>query len=155
VRSPVRAHHTQSAALPIRPMQPPKIESPYGVFAFPDPEAWPASVIGWFERVTGCPGLHDLFIFDYGESSAMYLEDALTAAATLPLAPGEWFAEYGYPAVIFSSSKIGQHRRTLENEGYRVSVMTPEDAIEPSEGPDVTCISRARKMGAGRHQRWA
>jgi hypothetical protein len=133
----------------------PNIESPYGIFSFPDPRDWPADAVRWFERVTGSRELRDVFIFDYGDVSAMYMEDSLTAAATLPLVRAEWFTERGFPAFVFSSRKIGQHRRDLEDAGYRVNLMAPADQVESSEGANVICISQARRIAAGRRHKWA
>ena len=101
-----------------------------GSLPYPDPRAWPKGVRDWFCAVRGnCVPL-DIFIFNHGNSAAMYLQDAITAQCILNVEPSEWQIDQGYPAFVFHPAKIDAIRRFLEKVGYSVKVMVP--ACQPA-----------------------
>ena len=121
-----------------------------GVLPNPDPRFRPAEIRAWFRNATGVCGPLDVFIFDSGQVGAMYLQDAVTAAAVLPVDASEWHTERGFPAFIFDAARIDEIRQRLDGSGYTVRVLhsTAEQkrSVKRRRAP-VVDIGSARKKG--------
>ncbi|MGA2266931.1 MAG: hypothetical protein ABSH44_00550 [Bryobacteraceae bacterium] len=76
--------------------------------------------------MTGGAGPLDVFLFDHDRVAALYLQDAVTAAAILDIDPSEWHTERGYPAFVFDAARIGEIQRCLDICGYNVNVLEPK-----------------------------
>ncbi len=112
-----------------------------GMLPIPDPRFWPNEIREWFEGVVGQCGPLDVYVFNHGKIAALYLQDAVTAAALLEVHPSEWHTERGYPAYFFDPARIGEIQHRLGIVGYDVHV------LEPFEGRSQTGkSSRARVL---------
>lgn len=142
-----------------------RFDSPRGIFTFPDPEAWPAESVEQYRRATEPRALRDVFIFNYGDTAAMLMEDAVTALAALPVTRDSWATYQGFPVFLFDSLNVQGFTVLLEASGYRVWILerpaqqNPESAGGAVRGKKtakgkVVSIARARHAFAGR-RRWA
>jgi hypothetical protein len=59
----------------------------------------------------------------------MMLQDAVTAAALLPVGQDNWDVSRGYPMFVFGSENIDVYAQQLVNAGYTVRVLVPEDHV--------------------------
>ena len=133
----------------------PSILSAHGYFEFPAPETWPTDALRAFGKATGERSLIDVFIFEHGFTDAMYMEDAVTALAVLPIPHAEWSTRLGYPVVMFDPSKVDQYSQKLVDAGYRVAVMEKCAQREPEENGKVINIASARATVSQRRHKWA
>src|SRR4051794_20561330 len=108
--------------------------APAGLLPVPDPRTWPAEIRAWYRAAVGACGPCDVFVFDYGRYSAMYLQDAVTAAAVIEIDLSEWHVEQGYPAVICDPERISEVERYLGLVGYKVHVLQPLDCQQHEPG---------------------
>jgi heptaprenylglyceryl phosphate synthase len=129
--------------------------SAHGEFTFPEPQRWPAETLRAFGKATGERSLLDIFIFDHGHAMAMYMEDAVTALAVLPITRDEWFTHAGYPAVVFDPPKLERYREQLQAAGYRVVVLEKASEVETRGNGKVISIASARTVSARRRHKWA
>jgi hypothetical protein len=91
----------------------------------PDPRTWPTEIRTWFRDAAGECGPLDVFIFNHGKIAALYLQDAVTAAAILEVGASEWHTERGYPAYFFDPQRIGEIQHRLGVCGYTVHCLEP------------------------------
>jgi hypothetical protein len=110
------------------------IPSGTGVLPVPDPRTWPDYIRVWYRQATGAANPLQVFIFDHGPMAALYLQDALTAAAILEIDPGEWCVEAGYPVFVFAPARIPEIRRRLSAAGYQISVLVHAERLQEREG---------------------
>jgi len=103
-----------------------------GMLLLTDPRHWPAEIRVWFNNATGAHGPLDVFIFDSGQVGAMYLQDAITAAALLQVDASEWHTERGFPAFVFDRARIGEISHRLGICGYHVHVLEPATTASKS-----------------------
>jgi len=129
--------------------------SAYGYFTFPPPEAWPAEARRTFRQSVGERSLIDVCVFDHGTTNAMYMEDAVTALAVLPITREEWFTRLGYPSVMFDPSKLEQYSQRLADAGYRVVVMEKCTRQRADRNGKVVSIASARVAAPRRRHKWA
>jgi hypothetical protein len=94
-----------------------------GLLPIPDPRTWPAEIRNWFHDATGECGTFDVFIFHYGPSAAMFLQDAVTALGALDVDISEWHTEGGYPVFVFPPERVGEIRHWLGIYGYTVHIL--------------------------------
>jgi len=124
-----------------------------GVLPIPDARFWPAEIREWYRNATGDCGPLDVFIFSSGQVGSCMLQDAITAAAVLPVGASEWHTERGFPAFIFDAGRIDEIRHRLDKCGYTVHVLDPTAKQKrPSErrGAPVVSIDFARGTEKGR-----
>lgn len=105
-----------------------------GALPIPDPRTWPGEIKTWYQGAVGECGPSDIFIFDAGQVAAMYLHDAVTAAAVVEEAASGWHTEDGYPALCFSPGRITEIQDRLEALGYSVHVHEPANQQTPPRG---------------------
>lgn len=129
---------------------------PCNAFWYPDPKVWPADAVERFRGFTEPRTLLDLFIFNAdGDAAALYMEDALSALAVLPVAADQWFTHAGYPSFVFAPWKIKEYTEALEAAGYRVWLMeraAPETRLRMTG--NVIDIGAARGV-SGKRRKWA
>jgi hypothetical protein len=126
-----------------------KTPAQIGVMSVPDPRTWPEEVRAWFRAATGECGPSDVFIFDHGVVGALYLQDAITAAAILDISISEWHTEQGYPVFTFVPQRIGEIERRLGLCGYTVHILQQaENGRQPQKHrrAPVISIASARKQ---------
>lgn len=98
-----------------------------GFLPVPDPRSWPEEILTWFRKATGECGPLDVFIFNHGQVAALYLQDAVTAAAVMEIDISEWRTERGYPVFCFDPERIGEIQHRLGIVGYEVRVLEPAE----------------------------
>ena len=84
----------------------------------PDPRTWPAAEKERFCELTGTSDPLDVFFFNFGQESALFLHDAVTAAALLDVDPDGWHIEQGFPVYRFPSQQIEEYAQRLAAYGY-------------------------------------
>jgi hypothetical protein len=102
-----------------------------GILPIPDARTWPLEIRTWFHNAVGEAGPLDVFIFNHGQVAALYLQDAVTAAAVLDVHIEEWHTERGYPVFVFDPGRIDEVRHHLGLCGYVVRVLEPADGRRP------------------------
>jgi len=132
----------------------PSVESAYGRFHFPDPKAWPLELVENFRRLTEPRTLQDVFVFVYSDVAGLFMEDAITALSVLPVVPGEWSTELGYPSFFFDRSVLNEHVRKFESAGYQVWLMEKPANRDSLQTGKVVNIAAARNTHA-RRLKWA
>jgi hypothetical protein len=127
-------------------------EGTIGVLPIPTARFWPAEIRAWYKNATGDYGPLDVFIFSSGQVGSMYLQDAITAAAIMPVDALEWHTERGFPAFIFDAGRIDEIRHRLDKCGYTVHVLDPTTKQKPRKrrGASVVSIDFARGTQKGR-----
>jgi hypothetical protein len=94
-----------------------------GALPIPDPRTWPDGIRVWFRDAVGECGPLDVFIFNHRRLAALYLQDAITAAALLDVDAAEWHTERGYPVFCFDPARIGEIQHRLGMCGYAVHIV--------------------------------
>ena len=120
-----------------------------GVLPIPDPRAWPAEIRAWFQNATGECGTFDVFVFDYGQFGAMYLQDAVTALGILEVDAAEWRTDSGYPIFVFERGRVAEIQQRLGLCGYSVHVLEPADRQKPATRARVIDIACGRRGTQG------
>ena len=86
----------------------------------------------------------------------MYMEDAISALAVLPVTPEQWSTDLGYPVLSFDPRKIRDYSIDLRAAGFRVSVIERGAARPCKKTAKVVSITTARAARIGRAGRkWA
>lgn len=126
-----------------------------GMLPIPDARFWPAEIREWYRNATGDCGPLDVFIFSSGQVGSMYLQDAITAAAVLPVVGAlEWHTERGFPVFIFEAGRIDEIRHRLDRCGYRVCVLDPTAKQKrPSKRRRAPVVSIALARGTQKGRR--
>jgi hypothetical protein len=109
----------------IRPGWAPDIPAAHSALPAPDPRLWPDYIRTWWREATGACSPLDIFIFDFGANACLYLQDAITAAATMEIDASEWHIDDGYPVFIFEAGKLPAIQRQLGSMGYNVRILVP------------------------------
>jgi hypothetical protein len=131
------------------------LQSAYGRFHWPDPRTWPAEVVNLYRSVTEPRSLTDLFIFNIDEdTSALYLEDAITALTVIAIPQCEWWTDRGYPSIVFYRSKLQQYTQRLQAAGFAIQIVeSPAHPVEKESG--VINIATVRNSMHRKRRRWA
>lgn len=119
------------------------VSSSVGNLPVPNPRTWPKEIREWFRSTIGEAGPLDVFVFDYGQIACLYLQDAITAAAVLPIAPSEWHTEHGYPIFCFESERMPDIQKQLCVVGYEVHVLAPAQRHQPTQQSQAKVINIA------------
>lgn len=131
------------------------LQSAYGRFVWPDPRAWPAEVVRLYRSATEPRSLHDVFIFNLdADTSACYLEDAITALTAISVPPSEWYVDRGYPSFVFCHSKLQNYTRKLQEAGYSVQIVE-NLAYTTEKEAGVINIATARESINRKRRKWA
>ena len=138
----------RSKAIPVRT----SAGAGIGVLSIPDPRTWPAAIRQWYRNAAGDCGPLEVFIFNFGETAAMFLHDAITGAGLLGAAEFEWHVEAGYPAFIFDVAKIEEFTRRLSQAGYIVRELIPVEAQKPIKRRGLTKTARVIDIESVRNQ---
>ncbi|HEY9142114.1 MAG TPA: hypothetical protein VIN93_14550 [Bryobacteraceae bacterium] len=94
-----------------------------GMLPIPDPRHWPAEIRRWYRDAVGKCGPLDVFIFNSGQVGALYLQDAITAAAVCKVNVSEWHTERGFPAFIFDAGRVAEIQHQLDQCGYKTHIV--------------------------------
>lgn len=123
-----------------------------GMLPIPDARFWPAEIREWYRNATGECGPLDVFIFSSGQVGSMYLQDAITAAAIMPVDALEWHTERGFPAFIFDGARIGEIQHRLGRCGYTVHILEPAGRRKQSsrQRRAVVSIASARQKAGSK-----
>lgn len=143
-----------------------------GRLVIPDSRTWPEAIKRQYREVVqaayGESDPLDVFLFQDPVASWLFLQDAVTGAAILPVSEENWDVSKGFPILTFSNAEAEAHSERLSRAGYRVHVIVADAVVgsvpEPRRSsqrkraerparrryPNVVSISMARDLLRGR-----